>query len=297
MTEEHTQEAQPIALHDERPTPPPSSSNATAWKTAAIVLGVAFLVALVLLATSGGGDALSQEQVREIARTEIAAAQLAPGNNADLPDADVQQLIDQAVGTQVAALQPTNTPIPPTPTIIPAADVEDDDAFKGPEDAPVVIVEFSDFQCPYCARWATQTLPQILEAYPDEVKVVYRDFPIFGEESVLASMATECAEEQDANAFWEMHDRLFERTANQEQTPINAETLTGYAEEMGLDGERFNTCLTSDKYRDEVMADLGAASSYGLRGTPGFVINGVVYTIGAQPFDVFNGIIQSLLQS
>ncbi len=291
MTDNHTPEAQPISLRDERPTPPPQPT-ATPWKIATAVLGVAFLVAITLLATSGG-DALGEDEVRAIARTEIAAANVNTGN-ANAADADVQQMVAEAVGTQVAALQPTNTPIPPTPTIIPAADVEDDDAFKGPADAPVVIVEFSDFQCPYCARWATQTLPQILEAYPDEVKIVYRDFPIFGEESVLASMATECAEDQDA--FWEMHDRLFERTANQEQTPLNAEMLTDYAAELGLDTAQFNECLTSDKYRDEVMNDLQTASAYGLRGTPGFVINGVVYTIGAQPFDVFNGIIQGLLQ-
>ncbi len=267
MTDNHTPEAQPISLRDERSAPPPPPST-TPWKIAAIALGAAFLVALTLLATSGKGR---------------------------LGEDDVQQMVAEAVGTQVAALKPTNTPIPPTPTIIPAADVEDDDPYKGPEDAPIVIVEFSDFQCPYCGRWAMETLPQILQAYPADVKVVYRDFPIFGEESILAAMAAECAEDQSAQAFWDMHDRLFERAANHEQTQLNADTLTGYADTIGLDIVQFDECLNSNKYRDEVMNDLQAATQYGLHGTPGFVINGVVYTIGAQPFDVFNGIIQRLL--
>ena len=294
MTDNHTPDAQPISLHDERPTPPTSPPSATPWKIAALVFGAAFLVALTLLATSGQ-NGVSEDEARNIARTEIAAAGASVGGSANAADADVEQMVAEAVGTQVAALKPTNTPIPPTPTIIPAADVEDDDAFLGPEDAPVVIVEFSDFQCPYCGRWATQTLPQILEAYPDDVKVVYRDFPIFGEESILAAMATECAEDQDPQAFWKMHDRLFERNTDQEQTPLNIDTLTGYADEIGLDTAQFDECLTSDKFRDEVMNDLQAASTYGLRGTPGFVINGVVYAIGAQPFDVFDGIIKGLL--
>jgi protein-disulfide isomerase len=173
--------------------------------------------------------------------------------------------------------------------VIPAGVAEEDDAFQGPADAPVVIVEFADFQCSYCGRWYKQTLPQILEAYPQQVKYVYRDFPIFGEESLNAAMASECAEDQ--GAFWAYHNRLFDRLENNEQSPLTQDTFVKYADELGLDTSAFTQCLTSQKYLNEVIADYQAAQQYGFGGTPGFVINGVVYSFGAQSFDVFKGII------
>lgn len=122
--------------------------------------------------------------------------------------AEVENMVQNAVRTQSASFGPASGAPTPTATRVPIADAADDDAFHGPADAPVVIVEFSDFRCPYCGRFYKETLPQILDAYPDDVKFVYRDFPIFGEESARASMATECAEEQDA--FWAMHDMIFD---------------------------------------------------------------------------------------
>jgi protein-disulfide isomerase len=171
---------------------------------------------------------------------------------------------------------------------------EEDDAFRGPADAPVVIVEFSDFQCGYCGRWYQQTLPEILETYPEQVKFVYRDFPIFGEESLNAAMASECAEEQ--GAFWDYHNRLFDRLTNSEPANLTQETFVRYATDLGLDADSFSECLTSQKYLDEVVADYQAAQEYGFGGTPGFIINGVVYAIGAQPFEVFQGIIEGELE-
>jgi protein-disulfide isomerase len=256
------------------------------------------IVAIILTAAwSGSGNkALSEEEVRriaeEVARTQIAAL---PAGSGAAAGVEVQRLVNEAVGTQVAMLRPTNTPVPPTPTLIPPGVAEDDDAFKGPADAAVVIVEFSDFQCPYCGRWYQQTLPRILETYPTEVKFVYRDFPIFGDDSLRAAQATECAEEQSPDKFWAMHDRLFARLTSGDSTPLSQETLVSYAQELELDTRSFAECLSSQRYRDEVERDYQAAVSYGLRGTPGFVINGVVYAIGAQPFDVFDQIIQGEL--
>lgn len=289
---------QPLSLRAETPAEVSLSAPAASgriWMVMAIMLGVAFLVALVLLASSGGDSSLSEAQVRDIVGTQVASTVLNGGNDSGLSAAQMQQMIDSAVGTQVAALRPTATPIPPTPTVIPDTHYQDDDAFRGPADAPVVIVEFSDFQCGYCGRWYQNTLPRILEAYPTQVKFIYRDFPIFGEESVLAAMATECAEEQDPEAFWGMHNRLFDRLTAQEQSPLNAETLTTYAADLGLDTAAFATCLSDQRYLDEVANDFRAAQSYGLGGTPGFVINGVVYAIGAQSFEVFQGLIESEL--
>lgn len=257
---------QPVSLRDDTPsTPPQVSSGTNGWMIMTVLLGVTLLVVLIIALSSAGGDGLSANEVRNI------------------------------VGTEVAALRPTNTPIPPTPTIIPVEHYADDDAFLGAEDAKVIIVEFSDFQCGYCGRWYETTLPQILEAYPDDVKFIYRDFPIFGEPSIMAAMAAECAEEQDPAMYWEMHNRLFDRLNNQDDVPLDADTLAGYADDMGLDVDDFETCLDDERYLDEITNDFRAAEAYQLRGTPGFVINGVVYAIGAQPFEIFDGLIKAEL--
>lgn len=304
--------ATPVSLRDNAlRTPEPESRPAASrpWTLiiAAFVVGALVMMACAMttplgeiaLDNNSEDDSLSEAEVRQIVDeavgTQIAQASVGTSADGSVDSAAVQQMVGDAVGTEVAMLRPTNTPIPPTPTVIPAGVAAEDDAFLGPADAPVVIVEFSDFQCGFCGRWYQDTLPRIREEYPDQVKFVYRDFPIFGEESLLAAMATECAEEQQQDAFWEMHNRLFDRLTNQENTPLNADTMVSYAEDIGLDTDSFRQCLTDQTYFDEVLADFQAAESYGLRGTPGFVINGEIYAIGAQPFDVFRGIIEEKL--
>lgn len=287
---------------DASPDRAPGTAGASVSSRWGLAVGAAFLVlviAAVLILALGSSpaseDALTEDDVRRIVAEVVGTQVAAPFavNETDLNSAQVQAMINEAVGTQVALLRPTNTPIPPTPTIIPRGVAEDDDAFLGPEDAPVVIVEFSDFQCGYCGRWYEETLPLILSNYPNEVKFVYRDFPIFGEDSLRAALATECAREQDR--FWEMHNRLFTRLNTREDAPLSEETLVSFAQELGLETRSFSECLSSQRYLDEVRLDYQTAQTYGLRGTPGFVINGVVYAIGAQPFEVFDQIIQSEL--
>ncbi|MBN1679995.1 MAG: thioredoxin domain-containing protein [Anaerolineae bacterium] len=290
----------PISLRDDTPhiTPTLTESDTNHMLylviTAAVFLLIGLLIATAL--TSGDDDSVSRSELRnavqEAVGTEVANAQPAPVDDegGSVNQDELQAMIDEAVGTQVQALVPTNTPIPPTPTRIPNEIAFDDDAFLGPEDAPVVIVEFSDFQCGYCGRWYQETLPQILEAYPEEVKFVYRDFPIFGEASARAAMASECAEEQ--GSFWEMHNSLFNLLDEPDRRELTDDTLISVAGEIDLDTDAFSECLTSERYMDEVLQDYTAAQSYGFRGTPGFVINGTVYTIGAQSFEVFDQIIQ-----
>ncbi len=245
-------DARPVSLREssEEAAPAltlPATATSGRWLPWALLTLALVIMAVILTAAWSGdsNDALSEEEVRQIAeevvRTQIAA--LPAGSGAD--GVDVQRLVNEAVGTQVAMLRPTNTPIPPTPTVIPPGVAEDDDAFKGPADAAVVIIEFSDFQCPYCGRWYEQTLPRILEAYPTEVKFVYRDFPIFGEDSLRAAQATECAEEQSPDKFWAMHDRLFARLISGDSTPLSQETLVSYAQELELDTRSFAECLSS----------------------------------------------------
>lgn len=264
----------------------------------AIVAFTAFLLTwlftTLLFNLGSKNDSVSQGDVRRIVQ-EVVGTQIAalPAGSGNLNSQQVQQLIDSAVGTAVATLIPTATPIPPTPTVIPRGVAEGNAPFQGAADAPVVIVEFADFQCSYCGRWYAQTLPRILEAYPSQVKFVYRHFPIFGDDSVRAAMATDCANDQ--GKFWEMHNRLFTRLENQEQAPLSEDTLVGYAQELGMDTRSFGECLSSQKYLNNVINDYQTAQSYGLQGTPGFVIDGVVYTMGAQPFEVFDSIIKNEL--
>jgi formylglycine-generating enzyme required for sulfatase activity/protein-disulfide isomerase len=201
----------------------------------------------------------------------------------------VETAAPTVVPTDTEPAQPTKSPLA---TRVPPAMAADDDAFLGPEDAPVVMVEFADFQCPYCARFYDETLPLILEKYPNKVKFVYRDLIIFGEESLQAAMAAECAEEQDA--FWAMHDRLFEENLRQ-GGQVSSENLMGLAEAIGLDIAAFSECMSSQRYQPEVLADYEAAQALGLTGTPSFLINGEL-VVGAQPFDVFDGLIQAELE-
>jgi protein-disulfide isomerase len=166
----------------------------------------------------------------------------------------------------------------------------DDDAFKGSEDAPVTIVEFSDFECPFCARFYKQTLGKIEEEYikTGKVKLVYRDYPLpFHTHAQKAAEAAECAGEQ--GKFWEMHNKLFE-----EGVKGGVESFKQFAADIGLDTEKFNDCLDSGKMAEEVQKDMKDGSAAGIRGTPGFIINGQLVS-GAQPFENFKRVIESEL--
>jgi protein-disulfide isomerase len=166
----------------------------------------------------------------------------------------------------------------------------DDDAVKGDPNAPVTIVEFSDFECPFCARFYTQTLPQIEEKYIEtgKVKLVYRDFPLsFHQMAQKAAEAAECADDQDM--FWEMHDQIYEN-----QDSLSLENLKAWASDLGLDTDDFNDCLDTGKYEQEVKDDMAEGASYGVRGTPAFFINGKAVT-GAQPYAVFEAAIEEAL--
>jgi protein-disulfide isomerase len=159
----------------------------------------------------------------------------------------------------------------------------DDDASRGPKDAPITIVEFSDYQCPYCAR-GEESITQVLQKYGDKVRVVYRDYPLsFHQNAEIAAIGAECAEEQ--GKFWEMHGAMF---ANQQK--LAAADLVETAAGIGLNKDEFKACLDSGKYREEVQKDFKEGASYGVTGTPAFFINGVMVT-GAQPPEAFYKII------
>lgn len=166
---------------------------------------------------------------------------------------------------------------------------------KGPtlgrEMASVTIVEFSDFQCSFCKRFWADTLPKIKETYiqKGQVRLIYRHFAILGKNSLQAGQAAECAGEQ--GKFWEYHNKLF---ANQGKVLTDA-NLKGYAREVGLDASGFARCLSSNRYKDKVEGETAVAAFLGARGTPTFFINGRLL-VGAQPFDVFQGVIEGQLK-
>jgi len=179
----------------------------------------------------------------------------------------------------------------------------DNDPVIGSPEAPITIIEFSDFQCPFCARFHVETLPLILEEYIDQgkVKLVFRDFPIqsIHPNALPASVAAECANEQDK--FREMHDVLFEKQNewSKQETADALSLFTQYANEIQLEEETFASCLTNGKHIDEIRKDLDDGRDYGVSGTPGFFVGndqiGYVELKGAQPFDSFKKVIDAQL--
>lgn len=194
----------------------------------------------------------------------------------------------------------------PTKQVPPPIEISaDNDPVIGNPDAPITIIEFSDFQCPFCARFYTQTLPLILEEYVEQgkVKLVFRDFPIqsIHPNALPASVAAECANDQ--NKFREMHDILFEKQNewNKLETVDALSMFSQYAANMQLDQGIFESCLTSGKHIPEIQKDLNDGRDYGVTGTPGFFIGnektGFTELKGAQPFDSFKKIIDAQLDA
>ncbi|MFC2162607.1 DsbA family protein [Candidatus Altiarchaeota archaeon] len=155
-------------------------------------------------------------------------------------------------------------------------------------DDAVKIIEYSDFQCPYCAR-AVPIIDQIKDKYGSKVDIQFKHYPLdFHQNAAKAAEAAECARDQDK--FWEYHDILF---AN--QASLSVGNLKQYARQAGLDTKTFNGCLDSGEKKPIVDADTREGASLGVRGTPTFYINGQ-QIVGAQPFEVFSQIIDTMIE-
>jgi protein-disulfide isomerase len=157
----------------------------------------------------------------------------------------------------------------------------------GPNDAPIVIVEFSDYNCPYCQVWHIETFGPLMDAYPGKIRFVYRDYPITSQESFVAAQAAHCAGEQDA--FWAFHDALFSGGRG-----LGRSAYQAYAQALGLDATALMTCLDSEEYAEQVQADARYAAGLGISGTPTFFINGIPL-VGAQPIARFTQVIEAEL--
>jgi len=211
--------------------------------------------------------------------------------------------------------QPTNSIVSPdqqAPTVPrqPTKGITsiDDDPVLGDKDAPVTIVEFSDYECPFCKRHFTETFPQLIKNYVDtgKVKIVYRDFPLSFHDPMATkeAVAANCAKEQSGDSgYFQYHDEIFTRTISN-GSGLSEADLSTIATDLGLNLNSFNTCLSDPAQEEEVKKDIADAGQAGVSGTPTFVIgkstasgeiNGDLVA-GAQPFAVFKAIIDPLLQ-
>jgi protein-disulfide isomerase len=158
---------------------------------------------------------------------------------------------------------------------------------RGPASAPIQMIEFSDFQCPFCLR-ANPTVTQVLNTYGDRIRFVYRHYPLPNHANARpAAEAAQCANEQ--GKFWPYHDKLFELGGR-----LSDADLKQTAVDVGLDVTTFNACVDTHKYKADVDADIAAGDEAGVSGTPAFFINGRVLT-GAQPFEAFKRVIDEEL--
>lgn len=197
------------------------------------------------------------------------------------------------------SLKPVGEVVMPDPVERPMVN----DNAMGDPNAPVKIEEFSDFQCPFCARFYEDTEWQIAESYVADgtVYFVYRSFGSFiGPESKAAAEAAYCAGDQ--NKFWEYHDILFANQTGENVGAYSNRRLQAFAEELSLDMGAFNNCLNSGKYSDRVEQDRADGTAAGVTGTPAFVVSYTVngeqktrFISGAYPFDQFQAEIEGAL--
>lgn len=237
-------------------------------------------------------DASQSDSITRMANLPAPVKRLSPANTGSSTDLDTpsdrqeQARLRQAL---LVALRRQETirlylPMPKAPILSVSAD---DDPSLGPADAPVTIVEFSDFQCPYCQK-SVATLKELRRLYGDKIRVVYRDYP--GPNHPQAASAAEAAQcAGDQGKFWEFHDLLFTRQTR--ETGWDYEAL---ARDLGLQTGEFSACLNTGRYREEVRKDLQDGLALGIASTPTFFINGRPL-VGAQPLAEFSRLIEPLL--
>jgi protein-disulfide isomerase len=160
---------------------------------------------------------------------------------------------------------------------------------RGPADAPVTVVEFSDFECSFC-RTVIETLDRVQESYGDQVRIVFRQFPLDMHPAAgKAAEAALCAHDQDK--FWPMHDLLFN-----EQNRLDVASLKEKAGRLGLNQRAFNRCLDSGQYGEKVQQDLRDGKLVGVRGTPALFVNGIPVPGGAVPYETLSALIDEELE-
>jgi protein-disulfide isomerase len=209
-----------------------------------------------------------------------------------------QQILDQL--NELKRLYPASPAARPAPSLPSTVDVRRE-AFRGDSGATLAVIEYSDFECPYCGKYERETSAQIFDKYikTGMVKLFYRDLPLpMHPHAMSAARAAHCAGEQ--GKYWEMHDSLFAR-----QNALSDPALLDRAKTLGLDADKFNECFSSQKYADDIQKSLADAQKMGVDGTPTFFIgaidpNGDVITVrkrivGAHPYETFQSALDELL--
>jgi len=203
---------------------------------------------------------------------------------------------------QEAKASPTPTTVAQKPQELPAVlgaaetakIAENAAAVKGKEDALVTIVEFSEYQCPFCKRYVDQTYFKIWEKYGDSLRYIFQDYPLaFHSHAQKLAEAARCAGEQDK--YWQMHDLLFEMREEWVEKQDIVQNLTSYAQRLALNVDQFDNCLSSGKFTQAVKDSFALGQEVGVSGTPTFFINGRKL-VGAQPFENFAKIIDDELK-
>lgn len=237
-------------------------SQSTVWKAATVILAVLFVISLF---TGGFG----------LGGTGAAVANVGSNGNVQVP---TQQPNPTQGQQQVVKAQ---------------VDVQGEPCM-GDEDADVQIVEFSDYQCPFCQRAFQQTFPEIKKLVDSgDVRYCFKDYPLpFHEQADEAAIAANCAGAQ--GKYWEMHEKLFTTQGSWSGNTNVASVFTGYAKELGLDESQFNSCVTDAEQKSEVDGDTAEGSAAGVSGTPTSYINGQ-QVVGAQPWAAFKAIIDAEL--
>ncbi len=247
-------------------TPPPTPSTAPRRPIRKQGLPPVALALLAFLFGIGAGYVLWGRPLDQ-ARKEAAAVQISATQQAE---------------KQAQAPQDEDAP---TRYDIPVGD----NPMYGPADAKITIIEFSDFECPYCRKWTVEVWPKLRQEYEGKIRLVYRDYPLYGVHANAASAAeaANCAHEQ--GQFWPFHDKLFERSQG-----FSQDAYQSYAQEIGLDAQKFTECVEQQKYKKTVEDDFAFASEFGIRSAPTFFINGLAI-VGAQPYMTFKRIIDDEL--
>jgi protein-disulfide isomerase len=279
------------------------------WMPAAIVLGVV-LVSVLIISTGGGekvsiGEEVASGKVLDFLNSQVQGGVVLKSveeksgvyeiivnyQGQDIPvyaTLDGENLISDLVpltavagaGNSIGNVEPINVEIGNSPV-------------KGQDDAPVTLVEFSDYQCPFCGKFYSETYPLIIENYVNtgEVKLVFKDYPLdFHPEAQKAAEAARCAGKLlGDDIYFKFHDILFEN-----QVDLSEENYKKWAREIGVDGASFDSCLDSGEFATAVQEDFAYGSQLGVTGTPGFFVNGQRID-GAVPYNVFEQAIESAL--
>ena len=213
-------------------------------------------------------------------------------------------------GTTTTGNQPAGAPAAAGAPQAPTKGIAsiDDDPILGDKNAPITIIEFSDYECPFCKRHFTDTFPQLIKNYIDtgKAKLVFRDFPLSFHDPMATkeAVAANCAKEQGGDKkYFEFHDEIFKRTTSN-GNGLNEDKIQAIAKDIGLNTSKFTSCLSNKAMEDEIKKDIADGSAAGASGTPTFLIgkstsDGKIegdLLIGAQPFAAFQAVIDPLLQ-